>query len=151
MDKLAFTKGNNQATDFFSYCVLASEVLSGQFIPKITDVDTLLNRESPSIPETVPAELRNCLLSGFDEDQEKRSNWTDVIIALRKYIFVQLNTLYVYEYCFDSLENAIDSTPKQGSFSVFSTIRIERIERIEIESREFSDFLIIVIFLVLSI
>ena len=86
MDKLAFTKGNNEATDFFSYCVLASEVLSGKFVPKITDVDTLLNRGSPEIPENVPKELRNCLVSGFDEDQEKRANWTDVIIALRKYI-----------------------------------------------------------------
>ena len=139
MDKLAFTKGNNQATDFFSYCVLASEVLSGKFVPKITDVDTLLNRGSPDIPENVPEQLRSCLLSGFDEDQEKRSNWTDVIIALRKYS-LNMTTEIRHEYHLYLLENAIDLTSKQGSIPVFKTIRIERIERIEIENREFSYF-----------
>ena len=85
MDKLAFTKGNNKSTDFFSFCVLAAELLSGKFIPKITDVDSLLSRTNPDIPENVPKELRNCLLSGFDEDQKQRGDWSDVILALRKY------------------------------------------------------------------
>ena len=85
MDKLAFTKGNNKSTDFFSYCVLAAELLSGTFIPKITDVDSLLSRTSPDIPESVPKELRDCLLSGFNEDQKQRGDWSDVILALRKY------------------------------------------------------------------
>ena len=67
MDKLAFTQGNNVATDFFSYCILAYEVLIGKFVPKITDVDSLLNRDTPSFPDTVPEELRRCLLSGFDD------------------------------------------------------------------------------------
>ena len=81
MDKAAVTKGNNKATDFYSFCALASEVLSGQFIPKITDLDSLMNRDNPTISEMVPAKLRNCLLSGFDEDQTKRASWTDVIVA----------------------------------------------------------------------
>ena len=85
MDKAAVTKGNNKATDFYSFCALASEVLSGHFIPKITDLDSLMKRDNPTIPEIVPAKLRNCLLSGFDEDQAKRASWTDVIVALRKY------------------------------------------------------------------
>ena len=85
MDKLAFTKGNNKSTDFFSFCVLAAELLSGTFIPKITDVDSLLSRTSPDIPENVPKELRDCLLSGFDEDQKLRGDWSDVILALRNY------------------------------------------------------------------
>ena len=83
MDKAAVTKGNNKATDFYSFCALASEVLSGHFIPKITDLDSLMKRDNPTIPEIVPAILRNCLLSGFDEDQTKRASWTDVIVALR--------------------------------------------------------------------
>ena len=37
------------------------------------------------LPESVPKELRDCLLSGFDEDQKQRSDWSDVILALRKY------------------------------------------------------------------
>ena len=85
MDKLAFTQGNNVATDFFSYCILAYEVLTGKFVPKITDVDSLMNRDTPSFPETIPEELRRCLSSGFDEDQEKRAKWTEVIVALRKF------------------------------------------------------------------
>ena len=85
MDPAAATKGNNKATDFYSFCVLALEVLTGQFVPKILTLDDLMKRDVPVIPDEVPLNLRLHLSSGFDEDQEKRSSWTDVIIALRKF------------------------------------------------------------------
>ena len=72
------------ATDIYSFCVLASEVLSGEFIPVIPNLDALMERQNPTIPEKVPKELREHLMSGFEEDQQKRSDWTDIIIALRK-------------------------------------------------------------------
>ena len=84
MDKAAVKYGNNMATDFYSFCVLASEVLCGQLIPVIPHLDALMKRENPTIPENVPKELRDCLMSGFEEDQQKRSDWTNTIIALRK-------------------------------------------------------------------
>ena len=90
MDKAAVQHGNNMATDFYSFCVLAFEVLSGELIPVIPHLDALLKRENPTIPEKVPNELRECLMSGFDEDQTKRASWTKTIIALRKYL------LYTY-------------------------------------------------------
>ena len=83
MDKAAVKNGNNMATDFYSFCVLAFEVLSGELIPVIPHLDALLKRENPTIPEKVPNELRECLMSGFDEDQTKRASWTKTIIALR--------------------------------------------------------------------
>ena len=85
MDKAAVKHGNNMATDFYSFCVLASEVLSGHCIPVIPHLDALMERQNPTIPEKVPKELRTCLMSGFEENQEKRSNWKDTIIALRKF------------------------------------------------------------------
>ena len=87
MDRAAVTQGNNKATDLFSFCMLAIEVLSGQFIPKITDLDSILKRPNPVFPDSihVPNELRDCLASGFDEDQNKRSSWTDIIACLREY------------------------------------------------------------------
>ena len=86
MDKAAVTQGNNKATDLFSFCMLAIEVLSGQFIPKITDLDSILKRPNPVFPDSIliPDELRHCLASGFDEDQSKRASWTDIIISLRE-------------------------------------------------------------------
>ena len=89
MDKAAVQHGNNMATDFYSFCVLAFEVLNGELIPVIPHLDALLKRENPTIPEKVPNELRECLMSGFDEDQTKRASWTKTIIALRK------NLLYI--------------------------------------------------------
>ena len=86
MDKAAVHLGNNKATDLYSYCVLASEVLNGQLIPVIPTFDSLLQREPPTINETVPKKLRNCLLSGFDENQQQRPDWDEVIEALRKRI-----------------------------------------------------------------
>ena len=83
MDPAAASKGNNKATDFYSFCVLAIEVLTGQFIPKITTFADLLKRDVPKVPEYIPFNLRRHLSSGFDEDQDKRSNWTDVIVSLR--------------------------------------------------------------------
>ena len=85
MDPAAATKGNNKATDYYSFCVLALEVLTGKFIPKITTFGDLLERTKPEVPDSIPKELRRHLVSGFDEDQTKRSSWTDVIVALRKY------------------------------------------------------------------
>ena len=84
MDPLSVTIGNNKASDFYSFCVLALEVLTGKFIPKIKTLGDLMERRNPEIPESIPEELRKHLSSGFDEDQSKRSSWTDVIVALRK-------------------------------------------------------------------
>ena len=84
MDKAAVKQGNNKATDFFSFCMLAYEVLSGEFVPKIGDLDSLMERSNPMLPLCVPKTLRDCLMSGFDEEQDKRATWTDTIIALRK-------------------------------------------------------------------
>ena len=86
MDPAALTKGNNKATDFYSFCILALEVLTGQFVPMIPTLDDLTKRDVPVIPDEIPWNLRMHLASGFDEDQGKRSSWTDVIVALRKYI-----------------------------------------------------------------
>ena len=93
MDPAAATKGNNKATDYYSFCVLALEVLTGKFIPKITTFGDLLERTKPEVPEFIPKELRRHLVSGFEEDQAKRSSWTDVIVALRKYCFDVLSIL----------------------------------------------------------
>ena len=96
MDKAAVQHGNNMATDFYSFCVLAFEVLNGELIPVIPHLDALLKRENPTIPEKVPNELRECLMSGFDEDQTKRASWTKTIIGLRKYL---LYIVYIAESC----------------------------------------------------
>ena len=84
MDKAAVEHGNNIATEYYSFCVLATEVLSGHEVPVIPHLDALMEREDPVVPESVPQQLRDCLLSGFNEDQRKRSSWNDVITALRK-------------------------------------------------------------------
>ena len=85
MDPAAVTKGNNKATDFYSFCVLALEVLTGKFVPKIPTLGDLVEREVPIIPDDIPKNLRCHLKSGFDEDQTKRSSWTDIIVALREF------------------------------------------------------------------
>ena len=84
MDKAAVHYGNNMATDLYSYCVLASEVLNGQLIPVIPTFDSLLERKNPTVSKRVPEKLRSCLLSGFDERQQSRPGWDDIIVALRK-------------------------------------------------------------------
>ena len=99
MDPAAATKRNNKATDFYSFCVLALEVLTGQFVPIIPTLDDLLKRDVPQIPGDIPLNLRLHLSSGFDEDQAKRSSWTDVIVALRKFVnttFVINNQLTIF-------------------------------------------------------
>ena len=93
MDPAAATKGNNKATDYYSFCVLALEVLTGKFNPKVTTFGDLLERTKPEVPESIPTELRRHLVSGFDEDQTKRSSWTDVIVALRKFSFITYPTI----------------------------------------------------------
>ena len=92
MDPAAVTKGNNKATDFYSFCILALEVLTGQFVPMIPTLDDLTKRNIPVISEDIPMNLRLHLSSGFDEDQGKRSSWTDVIVALRKYTHRTIQT-----------------------------------------------------------
>ena len=84
MDPAAAKKGNNKSTDLYSFSILAWEVLTGQFTPKITTYDDLLSREHPEFPESVPTDLRKHLSSGFNEDQLSRSSWTEIIISLRK-------------------------------------------------------------------
>ena len=84
MDPAAVTKGNNKATDFYSFCLLALEVLTGQFVQMIPTLNDLTKRDVPIIPNEIPWNLRLHLSSGFDEDQGKRSSWTDIIVALRK-------------------------------------------------------------------
>ena len=88
MDPAAAITGNNKATDYYSFCILAIEVLTGKFIPKITTFGDLLERTKPEVPEFIPKELRSHLVSGFDEDQAERSSWTDVIVTLRKFSFI---------------------------------------------------------------
>ena len=96
MDKAAVKQGNNKATDYFSFCMLAYEVLSGEFVPKIGNLDSLMERTNPIIPLSVPKTLRDCLMSGLDEDQAKRATWTDTIIALRKLlVFCQSKSIYL--------------------------------------------------------
>ena len=84
MDKAAVRYGNNMATDIYSFCVLSSEVLNGELIPIIPCLASLEERENPTISDEVPKKLRDCLLSGFLEDQQERPDWSDIIIALRK-------------------------------------------------------------------
>ena len=94
MDPAAVTKGNNRATDVYSFCVLALEVLSGRFVDKITSLDGLMKRAKPTssseFPETVPKKLRTLLCSGFDEDQDRRTSWTQLIVAFRKLHIIYL-------------------------------------------------------------
>ena len=60
-----------------------------------TTFGDLLERSKPEVPEFIPRELRKHLISGFDEDHTKRSSWTDVIVALRKYIHFNLGIYMV--------------------------------------------------------
>ena len=64
----AAKKGNNKATDLYSFSILAWEVLTGQFVPKITTFDDLLSREHPEFPESVPKDLKEHLSFGFQKN-----------------------------------------------------------------------------------
>ena len=82
MDPAAVESGNNYHTDMYSFCALASEVLSGQLILNIQFLNDLKHRHDPFIPNNVPQLLRDCLEAGFNEDQAVRPTWDDVIDAL---------------------------------------------------------------------
>ena len=75
----------DQSCDFYSYCCLAYEVLSGEWLPRITKFITLMKMEvnrRPEFPDSIPINLRKTLLSGFEEDLDKRAGWDDAMKAL---------------------------------------------------------------------
>ena len=77
----------DQSCDFYSYCCLAYEVLSGEWLPRITKLITLMKMEvnrRPHFPRIIPIELRTILFSGFEEDRDKRASWDVVLRVLRK-------------------------------------------------------------------
>ena len=124
MDPAALTNGNNKATDFYSFCILALEVLTGHFIPIIPTLDDLTKRNVPVIPEDIPWNLRLHLSSGFDKDQGKRSGWTDVIVALRKciYKYKAIQKLYMHFLTDFDIEQEIDKK-NGGTFISNTSIR----------------------------
>lgn len=76
----------DQSCDFYSYCCLAYEVLSGEWLPRITKLITLMKMKvnrRPLFPRTIPIELRTILFSGFEEDRDKRASWDVVLKTLR--------------------------------------------------------------------
>ena len=71
--------------DVFSYCVVASEVLTGEQVPRITKLIELTQRKTNPrhpFPDFIPDTLRNYLTSGFDERPHKRATWDQLISAL---------------------------------------------------------------------
>ena len=85
MDPRAANGDHDKSADFYSFCALTSEVLTGKDIPTIKDIRVVMNTKvnvRPPFPEWLSDELRSHLLSGFQEDIAKRSSWDDVIEAL---------------------------------------------------------------------
>ena len=75
-------------SDFYSYCAVAYEVLSGQFLPRIERLITVLNTTKnvrPPFPESISNELRAIFLSGFEENPDKRLTLDDAIDCLSKF------------------------------------------------------------------
>ena len=87
MDPRAYNIANDEYTDLFSFCSLASEVLTGQWLPRIKDGKTLrdtVENVRPPFPDNIPDRLRRFLLSGFEENVKKRASWEEIIDALCK-------------------------------------------------------------------
>ena len=85
MDPLVARGGYDKRSDFYSYCVVAYEVLSGEFLPQIKNFFTVTQTEKnirPPFPESIPEDLKEKLLSGFEENLDNRSSWNDVIESL---------------------------------------------------------------------
>ena len=74
-------------SDFYSYCVVASEILTGIWAPEINGIGVVLGtftNKRPDLPDQIPQELRHHILSGYEEDPDMRSSWDDVIDATRE-------------------------------------------------------------------
>ena len=87
MDPRACREHNDTYTDLFSFCSLASEVLTGKWLPRIEKLKTVLDTYEnvrPPFPDTIPDRLKRVLLSGFEEDVEKRASCEEIIDALCK-------------------------------------------------------------------
>ena len=87
MDPRACQKHNDEYTDLFSFCSLASEVLTGKWLPRIEKLKTVQDTYKnvrPPFPDTIPDRLKRVLLSGFEEDVEKRASCEEIIDALCK-------------------------------------------------------------------
>ena len=77
----------DERCDYYSYCCMSYEVLSGEWLPRITlrDLWRMKENRRPSFPPCIPLELRTVLLSGFEEKLERRASWNDTIEALSKF------------------------------------------------------------------
>ena len=89
MDPQTIKGEYNESCDYFSYCCVAYEVLSGKLLPRITKHKEFENisksdNKRPPFPEWIPRELRTILLSGFEETLSKRATWDETIAALGK-------------------------------------------------------------------
>ena len=87
MDPRACREHNDKFTDLFSFCSLASEVLTGNWLPRIEKIKTVLDTYEnvrPPFPDNIPDRLKRVLLSGFEENVEKRASWEEIIGALCK-------------------------------------------------------------------
>ena len=102
MDPRAAQEHNNKYTDMYSFCTLASEVLTGRK-PPTTDWKTIMKIKSntrPPFPDCLSKRLRECLLSGFEWNFKKRASWEDIIKALGMYIQLQLyNIQHFQSHC----------------------------------------------------
>ena len=87
MDPLAARGNYDNRSDFYSYCVVASEILTGKWAPNINGIVIVLEtfqNKRPELPSHIPDDLRKHLLSGYEENPDKRSSLDDVIESLRK-------------------------------------------------------------------
>ena len=79
---------NDKASDLFSYCMMASEVLTGKWVPRHSLINLVHLEQSginprPPFPKHIPDEIREELLSGFDEDLSKRPTWEQLMKELQ--------------------------------------------------------------------
>ena len=89
--RVSYNKPNDKHSDFFSYCMMASEVLTGKELPRLELIDLFKMDQSgknprPPFPESLPDDLKYRLLSGFEEELSKRSTWQDLIDSFKKYL-----------------------------------------------------------------
>ena len=86
MDPQTIKGAYNASCDFYSYCCVAYEVLTGDCLPNISlgELFKLVQNRRPEFPDSIPSELKSVLTSGFEEDLEKRADWYDTIEAISK-------------------------------------------------------------------
>ena len=74
----------HEKCDFFSFCCVSFEVLSGERLPQLKLKELLTSKQNrrPVFPDWISDRLRTVLLSGFEEDISKRADWEETTPAL---------------------------------------------------------------------